>query len=141
MASHTHNPENPDQVVGLEELLRLDPNRPFANTQDAVERLIPFYLLASYSAAEGADVPHETEHPPVSPHPTQLQSDAWQDVQIQALSQLQRDLKALDTEITTANTNNAEVAQSCDKLAIYSHRAAHAQERLAALQKQQQSHI
>jgi hypothetical protein len=44
MASHTHNPENPDQVVGLEELLRLDPNRPFANTQDAVERLIPFYV-------------------------------------------------------------------------------------------------
>lgn len=33
-----------DTLLGLEELLHLDPNRPFSNMQDAVERLLPFHV-------------------------------------------------------------------------------------------------
>lgn len=37
-------------IVGLEQLLRLDPRRPFANTQDAVERLLPFHVRRAKGA-------------------------------------------------------------------------------------------
>lgn len=37
-------------IVGLEQLLRLDPRRPFANTQDAVERLLPFHVRPAKAA-------------------------------------------------------------------------------------------
>lgn len=33
-----------DEFLGMEELLHLDPTRPFSNIQDAVERLLPFHV-------------------------------------------------------------------------------------------------
>mmetsp|Transcript_4091 Transcript_4091/g.11859 ORF Transcript_4091/g.11859 Transcript_4091/m.11859 type:complete len:179 (+) Transcript_4091:199-735(+) len=124
-------------IVGLEQLLRLDPRRPFANTQDAVERLIPFHLLATMSAAE-EDPEHQAA---AGRHPTHLPQDAWEQSQVQAVQQLQATVNSLCAGLVTAHTTGltAEGLRAQDDLAISSYQAAEAQKRLADLKSQRAS--
>lgn len=143
MAGSDVNLCQPDDFLGLEQLLRIDPNRPFANTQDAVERLLPLHLLASTDAVEADDLPNKGEVMPLARHPTQSRLDAWNESQLLTFKDLQRVLASLDEEVTAAKTHACSVkgVGAYDNMTISSQRAVRAQEQLAELQRQRQLQI